>query len=148
HHRQRLAKRQLPYRVVGGGSYYDRMEVKDVLSMLRFLCNPRDGIAFHRVANKPARGMGDALIGKVEAFAEARGIDILAALERAYDIADEHGKPLGEAGLKACGEMARVFGIPLAGRSVAQVANDVLDRSRYDEWLKERYGDKGGDQDR
>jgi len=145
---QALAKRQLPYRVVGGGSYYDRMEVKDVLSMLRFLCNPRDGIAFHRVANKPARGMGDALIGKVEAFAEARGIDILAALERAYDIADEHGKPLGEAALKACGEVARVFGIPLAGRSVAQVANDVLDRSRYDEWLKERYADKGEYEDR
>jgi DNA helicase-2/ATP-dependent DNA helicase PcrA len=145
---QALAKRQIPYRVVGGGSYYDRMEVKDVLSMLRFLCNPRDGIAFHRVANKPARGMGDALIGKVEAFAESRGIDILAALERAYDIADEHGRPLGESALKACGEAARVFGVPLAGRSVAQVANDVLDRSRYDEWLKERYADKGEYDDR
>jgi DNA helicase-2/ATP-dependent DNA helicase PcrA len=145
---QALAKRQIPYRVVGGGSYYDRMEVKDVLSMLRFLCNPRDGIAFHRVANKPARGMGDALVGKVEAFAESRAIDILAALERAYDIVDDHGKPLGEAALKACGEAVRVFGVPLAGRSVAQVANEVLDRSRYDEWLKERYEDKGEYDDR
>ena len=145
---QALAKRQIPYRVVGGGSYYDRMEVKDVLSMLRFLCNPRDGIAFHRVANKPARGMGDALIGKVEAFAEARGIDILAALERAYDIVDDHGKPLGEAALKACGEAARIFGIDLRGRSVADAAAEVLARSRYDEWLKEKYDEKGEYEDR
>ena len=54
---QALAKRQIPYQVIGSGSYYDRMEVKDVLSMLRFLCNPKDGIAFARIANKPARGM-------------------------------------------------------------------------------------------
>src|SRR5688572_3013576 len=43
---QALAKRRIPYQVIGGGSYYDRMEVKDVLSMLRFVCNPRDGISF------------------------------------------------------------------------------------------------------
>ena len=54
---QSLAKRQIPYQVIGGGSYYERMEVKDVLSMLRFVCNPADGIAFARVANKPAWGM-------------------------------------------------------------------------------------------
>jgi DNA helicase-2/ATP-dependent DNA helicase PcrA len=124
------------------------MEVKDVLSMLRFLCNPKDGIAFHRVANKPARGMGDALIGKIEAFAETKGVDILAALERAYDITDEHGKPLSEAALKACAEAVRVFGIDLRGRSVADVAAEVLHRGRYDEWLKDKYEDKGEYEDR
>jgi DNA helicase-2/ATP-dependent DNA helicase PcrA len=145
---QSLAKRQIPYRVVGSGSYYDRMEVKDVLSMLRFLCNPKDGIAFHRVANKPARGMGDALIGKIEAFAEGHGIDILSALSHAHHVTDENGKPLGEAAMRACGEAMRVFGVELAGKSAAQVANEVLDRSRYDEWLKDRYEDKGEYEDR
>ena len=74
---QSLAKRQMPYQVVGSGSYYDRMEVKDVLSMLRFVCNPQDGISFHRIANKPARGMGDALVGRLEAFAERHDLDLL-----------------------------------------------------------------------
>jgi DNA helicase-2/ATP-dependent DNA helicase PcrA len=50
---QSLAKREIPYQVVGSGSYYDRMEVKDVLSFLRFLCNPKDGISFHRIATNP-----------------------------------------------------------------------------------------------
>ena len=103
---QALAKRQIAYHVVGGGSYYDRMEVKDVLSMLRFLCNPKDGISFHRIANKPARGMGDALIGRLEAFAEQQDIDLLAALrtQMLEQIRDEHDKPLADAAIEACRE--------------------------------------------
>jgi DNA helicase-2/ATP-dependent DNA helicase PcrA len=138
---QALAKRQIPCRVVGGGSYYDRMEVKDVLSMLRFLCNPKDGISFHRVTNKPARGMGDALIGKLEAFAEKKDIDLLTTLDEIWlhQIRDEHDKPLGEAAIRACRDTRHVFGFDQHGRSVASIANEVLDRSRYDQWLKEKY---------
>jgi ATP-dependent DNA helicase UvrD/PcrA len=138
---QALAKRQIACTVVGGGSYYDRMEVKDVLSMLRFLCNPKDGISFHRIANKPARGMGDALIGKLEAFAENHDIDLLAALneQMLHQIRDDAGKPLGEAALKACREVRHIFGFDLTAKSVGDVANEVLDRSKYDQWLKEKY---------
>jgi DNA helicase-2/ATP-dependent DNA helicase PcrA len=138
---QALAKRQIAYRVVGGGSYYDRMEVKDVLSMLRFLCNPRDGISFHRVANKPARGMGDALIGKLEAFAEKRDIDLISTLSDMWmeQIRDDAGKPLTDAARKACVETRHVFGFDQSRLTVAAIVNEVLDRSRYDQWLKEKY---------
>src|SRR4051794_322960 len=140
---QALAKRQIPYKVVGGGSYYDRMEVKDVLSMLRFLCNPKDGISFARIANKPARGLGDALIGKLEAHAEKHDIDILVAMADAWKIIDDHGKPLGEAAREKIDLAREVFGVPLDGRAVWAVVNDVLARTRYDDWLKERYEEKG-----
>ncbi|HXE55396.1 MAG TPA: UvrD-helicase domain-containing protein [Tepidisphaeraceae bacterium] len=138
---QALAKRQLPYLVVGGGSYYDRMEVKDVLSMLHFLCNPKDGIAFHRIANKPARGMGDALIGKLESFAEKHDLDLLSVLDEQMlaRIRDENDKPLGDAALKACREVRRIFGLDLTAKSVGDIANEVLDRSQYDQWLKDKY---------
>jgi DNA helicase-2/ATP-dependent DNA helicase PcrA len=138
---QALSKRQIPYRVVGGGSYYDRMEVRDALSMLRFLCNPRDGIAFHRVANKPARGMGDALIGKLEAFAEHKDLDLLTAMDeiRLHQLRDEHDKPLSEAAIRACRDTQHAFGFDQHGRTVASIMNEVLDRSRYDQWLKEKY---------
>src|SRR4029079_8392724 len=101
---QALAKRQIPYQVIGAGSYYDRMEVKDVLSMLRFVCNPHDGISFHRIANKPARGMGDALIGRLEAFAEMHKIDLLSAMQERYleFMRDENDKPPSEAAMRAC----------------------------------------------
>jgi DNA helicase-2/ATP-dependent DNA helicase PcrA len=141
---QSLAKRQIPYVVVGSGSYYDRMEVKDVLSMLRFLCNPKDGISFARIANKPARGMGDALIGKLEAFVERRQVDLLDALsdQHLHEIRDEHGKPLGEAALKACREASEIFGFETSGMTVGQVVHEVLRRTKYDDWLKDKYEEK------
>lgn len=144
---QALAKRQIPYRVIGSGSYYDRMEVKDVLSMLRFVCNPKDGISFHRIANKPARGMGDGLIGRLETFAERHNTDVLTALARAHEIRDDQGKPLSEAQLAACREVGRIFALPPRA-SVADVAEALFYRSRYDEWLKARYDEKGEYDDR
>ena len=140
---QALAKRQLPYLVVGSGSYYDRMEVKDVLSMLRFLCNPKDGISFARMANKPARGLGDALIGRLEAYAEKHDVDLLTAMADAWKIFDESGKGLSETAQKAVAEALQIFGLPIGGRSVWAVVVDVLARTKYDDWLKDRYEEKG-----
>jgi len=140
---QALAKRRIPYQVIGGGSYYDRMEVKDVLSILRFVCNPRDGISFARIANKPARGMGDALIGRLEAFAERHRLDLLAVMgeENLAHVRDEKDRPLSEAGVRACRAAREVFGVNVHGRSVHRIVNELLDRSKYHEWLKDRYGD-------
>jgi DNA helicase-2/ATP-dependent DNA helicase PcrA len=147
---QSLAKRQIPYQVIGSGSYYDRMEVRDVLSMLRFVCNPRDGISFHRIANKPARGMGDALIGRLESFAERHDLDLLTTLagRNLEFIRDEHDKPLSDAALRACRECRSVFDLDFAHMSVADVAAALFERSRYDEWLKSRYDEKGEYEDR
>src|SRR3954471_4508238 len=142
---QALAKRQIPYQVIGSGSYYDRMEVKDVLSMLRFLCNPKDGISFARIANKPARGMGDALIGRLEAYAERNNLDLLTVMSDAHlpVIRDENDKLLSDAAIRAAHEATRVFGFDIDGKTVAEIANEVLDRTKYDEWLKDRYEEKG-----
>jgi DNA helicase-2/ATP-dependent DNA helicase PcrA len=142
---QSLAKRQIPYVVLGSGSYYDRMEVKDVLSMLRFLCNPKDGISFARIANKPARGMGDALIGKLEAFVERRKVGLLEALSEPMlpAIEDDHGKPLSDAALKACREAREIFGFDTAGMTVGQIVTEILRLTKYDDWLKDQYEEKG-----
>lgn len=136
---QALARRRIAYVVRGGGTFYDRMEVKDVLAMLRFLCNPKDGISFSRIANKPTRGMGDAVVGRVEEFAETNQIDVITALQRADQITDVKGKPLGNAARSACAEALGVFGFDMTGKSVADIANDILSRSGYDTWLKAKY---------
>ena len=139
---QSLAKRQIPYSVIGSGSYYDRMEVKDVLSMLRFVCNPRDGISFARIANKPARGMGDALIGKLETLAETHHIDLLAAMDEPALRALRDEGALSDAAVNACRETRRIFTID-AQRDVGGIAQQLLDRTRYEQWLKDRYEEKG-----
>lgn len=139
---QALSRRQIAYRVVGGGSYYDRMEVKDVLAMLRFVCNPKDGISFARIANKPARGMGDTLIGRLETWAEQRDVDLLTALRQAESLRDENQKPLGDAALRACRAALEVFDVSAQQRTVWQIADELVRRSRYDDFLKDRYEEK------
>ena len=60
-----MRKRGIPYRIYGGLSFYQRKEVKDVLSYLRLIVNPNDEEAFKRIINFPARGIGDTTLSKL-----------------------------------------------------------------------------------
>lgn len=66
-----LRKRNIPYRVYGGLSFYQRKEIKDLLAYLRLIVNPKDDEAFRRIVNYPARGIGDTTLAKIEAYANA-----------------------------------------------------------------------------
>ncbi|MNQ05559.1 ATP-dependent DNA helicase PcrA [compost metagenome] len=60
-----LRKRDIPYRIYGGLSFYQRKEIKDVLCYLRLVLNPKDEEALIRVINYPARGIGDTTVEKL-----------------------------------------------------------------------------------
>ncbi|MDQ5929982.1 MAG: ATP-dependent helicase UvrD/PcrA [Bacteroidota bacterium] len=60
-----LRKRDIPYRIYGGLSFYQRKEIKDVLCYLRLIINPKDEEALMRVINYPARGIGDTTVEKL-----------------------------------------------------------------------------------
>ncbi|MBC9798424.1 UvrD-helicase domain-containing protein [Sinomicrobium weinanense] len=60
-----LRKRDIPYRIYGGLSFYQRKEIKDVLSYLRLVINPKDEEALNRVINYPARGIGQTTLEKL-----------------------------------------------------------------------------------
>lgn len=62
-----LRKRNIPYRIYGGLSFYQRKEVKDVISYLRIAVNPTDDEAFRRIINTPARGIGETTLKKIQA---------------------------------------------------------------------------------
>lgn len=73
-------KAGIPYRVYGGIKFYDRKEIKDILSYLRLIVNPDDNIAVERVINVPKRGIGDGTLARVAAYASENGLSLLAAL--------------------------------------------------------------------
>lgn len=61
-----LRKRNMPYKIYGGLSFYQRKEIKDLIAYLRLIVNPNDSEALKRVINYPARGIGGTTVGKIE----------------------------------------------------------------------------------
>jgi DNA helicase-2/ATP-dependent DNA helicase PcrA len=80
-----LLQRRVPYVVVGGVGFYERKEVKDLLSYLRLVANPGDTVALRRVLNVPPRGIGARTFDELERIATERGVGVPAALELAVD---------------------------------------------------------------
>jgi DNA helicase-2/ATP-dependent DNA helicase PcrA len=72
----------VPYKVVGGTRFYDRREVKDAMAYLRTVVNPADEVSLKRILNTPKRGIGDASVDKLDAFARAEGVAFVEALRR------------------------------------------------------------------
>ncbi|MDD4158373.1 MAG: 3'-5' exonuclease [Proteiniphilum sp.] len=65
-----LRKNNIPYRIYGGLSFYQRKEIKDVISYFRLIVNPNDEEAFRRIINYPSRGIGDVTVGKITFVAQ------------------------------------------------------------------------------
>jgi DNA helicase II / ATP-dependent DNA helicase PcrA len=81
-----LRKRDIPYRIYGGLSFYQRKEIKDVLSYLRLVINPKDEEALVRVINYPARGIGDTTVEKLTVAANHYKRSIFEVMEHIYKI--------------------------------------------------------------
>lgn len=82
-----MRKRNIPYRVYGGLSFYQRKEVKDVISYFRLVINPHDEEAFKRVINYPTRGIGDTTVSKLVSAATTYGVSLWAVLQSLSDYA-------------------------------------------------------------
>lgn len=76
-----LRKRSLPYKIYGGLSFYQRKEIKDIISYFRLAVNPNDEEAFKRVVNYPARGIGDTTLNKIIDAATLNHVSLWKVLE-------------------------------------------------------------------
>ncbi|HEY5084617.1 MAG TPA: 3'-5' exonuclease, partial [Rhizomicrobium sp.] len=124
----------LPYRVIGGPRFYERAEIRDAMAYLRLIAQGDDDLAFERIVNKPKRGIGDASVATLHAFARARQIPLLAA---SREIADTDELP--PKAKKALAELSANF---IRWSETAKVlphtelAEMVLDESGYTDMLK------------
>lgn len=73
---EQMRKMEIPYRIYGGLSFYQRKEIKDVLAYFRLVNNPDDEEAFVRIINYPARGIGNATVAKIQQAASENGISL------------------------------------------------------------------------
>lgn len=80
-----LRKMNIPYRIFGGLSFYQRKEIKDLIAYLRLTINPNDEEAFKRVINYPKRGIGDSTVQKIVLFAIENNTDLWTALDNCHE---------------------------------------------------------------
>ena len=78
-----LRQKNIPYKIYGGQSFYQRAEIKDMLCYFRLAVNPRDDEALKRIINTPARGIGATSLERIEAYAAQNGLSIFEALQQA-----------------------------------------------------------------
>lgn len=89
----------LPYRVIGGPRFYERLEIRDAMAYFRIVVSPDDDLAFERIMNTPKRGLGDKAQQTIQKVARAHGVSLLEGAAVAVDqglIKGKGGKALGQ----------------------------------------------------
>ena len=81
-----LRKRDIPYKIFGGLSFYQRKEIKDTLAYLRVIVNPKDEESLKRVINYPARGIGQTTLDKMIVGAKQHSLSLFEVAERALEL--------------------------------------------------------------
>ena len=81
-----LRKANVPYQIVGGVRFYERMEIKDIMAYLRVIVNPADEIGLRRIINVPRRGIGETTLTRLEIFARAADISLFEAIKRVGEV--------------------------------------------------------------
>ena len=76
----------IPYQIVGGVGFYDRMEIKDLLAYLRVMCNPSDSMSLRRIINVPSRGIGSTTLQRLIDFSVNENITLFEAIQRVDEI--------------------------------------------------------------
>jgi DNA helicase-2/ATP-dependent DNA helicase PcrA len=124
-----LRRYQIQYHMVGGFSFYDRAEVKDILSYMKLVQNPHDSVALGRSVNSPPRGIGKTTMETLERMALSTGISTWDAIGRAIE-----DKLLPARALMALGNFKRLIedaramlGPDFAGKLAQDVAGDAAE---------------------
>ncbi|MEQ8254820.1 MAG: UvrD-helicase domain-containing protein [Roseovarius confluentis] len=123
----------MPYRVIGGPRFYERMEIRDAMAYFRLVVSPADDLAFERVVNTPKRGLGDKAQQKIQVTARANGVSLVEGAAILLEEKGLTGKGAAELGKLLDG--LRRWGRLVGDKDVSHVelAEMVLDESGYTE---------------
>jgi DNA helicase II / ATP-dependent DNA helicase PcrA len=129
---------RIPYTVVGGTSYFERKEVKDLAAYLKIICNPSDDMSLLRACNAPKRGLGPTTITRFAEFAKENSISFLESFRRSSEV-----KGLGRsvadnvAGLvELLDRYAELFKIP---GSMSKTLKNLTEEINYKNYIYELF---------
>lgn len=130
-----MAKSGISYRIIGGNRFFDRKEIKDIVSYFAVINNPADNVRLQRIINTPKRGIGDTMFNYILEIAAANKMTAFEVCENA----DEFAKTQRSAGkLKAFCEMINEFRQDLEdGMEVNDLLQKILEQTEYFQYLEE-----------
>jgi DNA helicase II / ATP-dependent DNA helicase PcrA len=129
-----LRRHAMPYRLVGGTRFYDRREIRDLVSYLKLVANPADDEAFRRAVAVPKRGLGDTTIEQLAEAARAAAVPLLAAAARDDVLASL--APAKRTGLKGFAALIARLQEQAAEAGVDELLRAVIEAVGYDDHLR------------
>ena len=132
-----LMKNLIDYKVIGGLKFYDRKEIKDLISYLKIIVNPKDDVALKRIINEPKRGIGNKSVEQLSIIASENDISMLDLITNPdYDhLLSDRLKKLAH---KFYNPLKEIFEKAL-NYTITDLINEVLDRSGYLKVLESSY---------
>ncbi len=130
---QALAKSGIPYRLLGGVRFFERMEIKDIIAYLCVVNNPLDSVHLRRIVNVPKRGIGDTSVAKAEMLASVEGISLLELMRNAprYPQLSSAAKKM-----QAFAEMMDAISEGALDMTPSALIKKVISVSGYEEMIK------------
>ncbi len=130
----KLVLESIPYNIVGGHNFYDRMEIRDILAYLRVISNGRDDISLQRIINVPKRGIGKTTVDKLLTIAHDEEIGALSVLENAAaypELARAKGK------LQVLAAQLTELRSYALDHSVEDLIEKIVDDIEYEDYLED-----------
>ena len=135
-----LRSARIPYQISGGQSFYDKAEIKDVLSYLRLLANPDDDPAFLRAATTPKRGIGDTTLGKLNDYAKQHECSLFQAAQSMEALAALNAK--NREAVQQFVYLMQDYQTRAAADDAGEVVQNLLQEIEYEAYLMS--ADEGG----
>jgi|YelNatPaOPRAMG01_1025707.scaffolds.fasta_scaffold03070_18 DNA helicase-2/ATP-dependent DNA helicase PcrA len=123
-----MIKNGIPYKIIGGIRFYQRKEIKDILSYLRFILNPSDSVSLKRIINTPKRGIGNVTLLKIIEYSNQNNVDLIEAM-RALSEEGLSGQVKNE--VKNFIGLIKEFIAFSRLHSVQELLEEVLERTGY-----------------
>ena len=133
---QAMMRHNIPYSITGGFRFYDREEIKDIISMLRFVYNPRDVISFSRFMNKPRRGLGSKCVQAISASSLRGGLTngLQQYLSQSTDMKEANKNAIFRL-------IENIFSKPVKDMPLKELTEHLVEETKYKDYLKTFKGD-------
>ena len=128
-----LRREGIPYKIIGGLKFYERKEIKDIISYLRLIQNPSDNLSLKRIINEPKRGIGKTSLDKIEEISNNSGVSMYEVIEHA----DQYGLNRVFLNSREFINVIEELRVKKDDMKISELIKEILKKSGYTKALKD-----------